>query len=202
MVHDDSALLHGKPYDTKKAREDFLRLMPPDDSGLLHGGTYDPQKAREYYLRTRQLKGRKGGGGSAPSGGKSNGPSPSVGSKKSTSNLNLVAKGRQAVLEKRLGQLKEKLAQLVAKAKGRSGVEKKTDAPTKAADKGGSKAKGSDLSAKEKKEKAAKARAEYEKVKSPAESDSDSATEQIEKLRGQIQDIQEQIKKAIQDARK
>lgn len=177
-----------------------------DDSALFHGN-YDPAKARAYYLRTRKLKGRTA---------KTDGPSSSVrGSARpsatavagsSTSNR-ANTKSRRAELlaqkerlEKRLDRLREVLEQLVIEAKGRSGVKKpdaKDAAPETQTDKAdrNSEEKAKRLSPSQKAAKAKKAKETYEKE------NPNSLSTNVDVLKEQVKDIQDQIQRAIADAR-
>ena len=163
--------------------------MLPDDSALFHGGEYDPAKAREYYLRTRELKGRK----------KGSAPPPAKGRVAKATVTKLSSKQRAAAtqakidhLKKRLEKLRDALAELVAAAKKRSGVDPKD---TKGA-KGASSTSNSKLTPQQKKQAAARSKEYYEKNKDK------SPDEQVKALEAQIKSIKARIKAAIADAKK
>lgn len=177
-----------------------------DDSALFHGG-YDPVKARAYYLRTRKLKGRKASTADVPSPvrGVEKPPGSAVikGSKVNRANT----KSRQAELlaqkerlEKRLDRLREILAQLVIAAKSRSGVKKpdsKDAAPETQTDKAdrNSDEKSKRLTPSQKTAKAKQAKEAYEKEHP------NSLSTNVDILKEQVKDIQNQIQSAIADAR-
>lgn len=91
---------------------------------------YDAQKAHEYYLRRRQLKGRHLVGKDVLKG--RHGHSKVVVSKKHTAAQRRAAiQAKVAALKIRLETLRQVLAELVAKAKGRSGATTKHKTPVK-----------------------------------------------------------------------
>lgn len=169
----------------------------PDDSALFHGRPYDPEKARQYYLRTRHLKGRRRGSGDDSSGGGSR-AGPQVSTHKPTTKAAQID-----ALESKLDRLRSILAELVEKAKRRSGVDIKTPESSKSSkskDSGGGDKK-SDLTTAEKKEKARKAREDYDKKKPEKDTKTQSASAEIKALQEKIQDVKAQIQDAIEDAR-
>ena len=176
-----------------------MKMTKIDDSALFHGGEYDPAKAREYYLRTRELKGRKKGTAEEPSGrerkaqtqvGKGN--AKALLTKASPAKRSATTQAKIDKLKKRLAKLKAVLAELVAAAKKRSGVETKAPAGSKGSDSKGT----SHLSAKQKRDAAARSKEYYEKNKDK------SPDEQMEALTKQIKEIRAKIKKAIADSKK
>ncbi len=190
-------------------------MLKPDDSALLHGKVYDAAKAREYYLRTRVLKGRKPGGqqeGPGPRGNtatltKSRGNTAT--STKSGNNdskkLAATAKTRTEALQARLDKLRDLLAQLVAQAKGRSGVEKpsKSDDTQSPAEKQATDKGKSPLSAKEKTEAAKRSKEHYEKNKDLKGPSNEAAelTKDIAEVQEQIRDIRKDLKASVDKAR-
>jgi len=95
---------------------------------------YDAESAHDYYIRTRELKGRKPGSQDSPSATKSSSVSTTVKkpakSQPKPQAVKVTPEQRRAqisaqvdALRGKLAQLKEVLAQLVAEAKARSGVE-------------------------------------------------------------------------------
>jgi len=164
--------------------------MLPDDSALFHGGEYDPAKAREYYLRTRELKGRKKG--SAPPPAKGRPAAKATVTKLSTKQKAATTQAKIAALKKRLETLRDALAELVAAAKKRSGVDPKD---TKGG-KGSGSTSTSKLTPKQKKQAAARSKEYYEKHKDK------TPDEQIKALEAQIKSIKARIKAAIADAKK
>lgn len=164
-----------------------------DDSALLHGKPYDPRQAHEYYLRRRQLKGRKKGSGEEPLQGRAPGGHPGGGSKASGHSAEMQA--QKAALEKRLDRLKDVLAKLVDAAKRRSGVDvkEKTSKASKAKDDKPTKEK--PKTAAEKREAAKKAREDYKKEhQSPSKELQDLRT-QIADIQKQIKAALEEARK-------
>jgi hypothetical protein len=99
---------------------------------LFHIREYDPAARREYYLKTRKLKGRRVGAGKTaiarhPSTVPVKRPVLST-PKKTSDERRKETEARVAALQERLAKLKKVLAELVAQAKARSGVEP-TQAP-------------------------------------------------------------------------
>lgn len=161
-----------------------------DDSALLHArSSYDPVKAREYYLRTRKLKGRRKGGSDDSIGRRPAGSSPPG---KKTSNRAALVAEREA-LENRLERLKEVLREAVEAAKRRSGVEPTEAKTKKSSDK---ETKEKPKTAAEKRKEAKEAKERYEKEKKPG------LPQELEALRDKIADIRDQIKEALEDARR
>lgn len=177
-----------------------------DDSALIHGRPYDPRKAHEYYLRTRKLKGRHPGGGEQPgnrsSGGSSQGGGGSGGG---TSNSVLRPSQREHLLaekkklENRLDYLKQLLEEAVNAAKKRSGVKtspkdtKSSTTEKKASKKDGKPDKPLTAAEKAKKRKDSKER--YQKEKQT------SLSQDVETLHRQIKDIRAKLEAAYKDAR-
>lgn len=160
-----------------------------DEILLLHGNQpYDPQKAREYYLRTRELKGRKKG--TAEPVGQKRIAKPKL----TPQQKRAATEAKVAKLKKRLEHLKKALAELVAAAKKRSGVE----TPTGKDAKGSSGSSDSKMSVKQKREAAARSKAYYEKNKDKAQ----TPDEELKALTAKIKEIRAKIKKAIADAKK
>lgn len=169
-------------------------MSVPDDSALCHAGVYDPAKARAYYLRTRNLKGRKAGGQDVTG-------QPQAEAVKTTkgSSRQQEIKAQKVALTKRLDKLRSILAELVDKAKSRSGVEDKpdkNDPPSETAARNESNKKNTPLTASQKRQKTDKAREEYKKQGGP------SASKELEQLQRQIKDIRAKIDQAIKDARR
>ena len=189
--------------------------MEVDDSILIHYSEgYDPVKAREYYLRTRKLKGRPRGS-QQESPGRPRGNSSTYGSGQSSGNYqNASAAERQKelaaqrdALKKRLDRLREVLRELVKDAKKRSGVKtpdkastsstKSSSSTKKSTTKSKTESKSKPLTAQQKREKNKAAREEYAKEnrgKKPA------LAKEVDQLRRQVKDIENRIRKAIQDA--
>src|SRR6188768_767944 len=172
-----------------------MKMTKIDDSALFHGGEYDPAKAREYYLRTRELKGRKKGSADEPSGGDrkaktqaGKGGAKALQTKTSSKKRSSTTQAKIDELKKRLAKLKTALAELVAAAKKRSGVDSKAPSGAKGSDSKGT----SHLTAKQKREN----KEYYEKHKDK------SPDEELEALTKQIKEIRAKIKKAIADAKK
>lgn len=166
-----------------------------DDSALFHSGRrYDPAKARAYYLRTRHLKGRPKGSALEPTSGGSSHPSVSTAHKPSQ---NAELERQRAALEARFEKLQSVLAELVAAAKSRSGIETKTPEKTKkdSPDKKDSK-KDDPKTAAEKKEAAKKARENYEKNRPK----NVTPAKEIADLQAKIRDIKARIKAAMDNA--
>lgn len=175
--------------------------MIVDDSALIHGEAYDPQKAREYYLRTRKLKGRKKGSGDPePSGRNSAGSKASTSRtrkpKKTSAQKRKEAEAQVAALEKRLERLKDVLAELVKKAKARSGVEdSKSSSPKDRAKQNADEKARKPLTAKQKREAAERSKKNYEENKK-------TPNQEIKELQAKIKAIRAQIKAAIAASKK
>lgn len=84
----------------------------PKGQVLMHAGRpYDPAKAHDYYIRTRQLKGRKPGGGNAPGGGHA--PPRAADNQQQK----VAAAEQVARLRSKLGQLQTELKKRMAEAR-------------------------------------------------------------------------------------
>lgn len=175
-------------------------MAAPDDSALLHAGRYyDPAKAREYYLRTRQLKGRRRGRAEEPSSDRQK-----ASSAKPDSALRASRRGQllaeKAKLERRLDELKDALELLVDAAKKRAGVkedksEDQSD-PKETAAKNEKSKKDKPLTEKQKREKREASKEQYEKEQGT------SLAQNVDSLRGQVQDVRAKLEAAIADARR
>lgn len=171
-----------------------------DDSALLHGRPYDPAKARAYYLRTRHLKGRRAGRAAvaAVGGGQAPGVTSAAQRRNAARRKELAA--QKEALNKRLDRLREVLDQLVKEAKKRSGVPDKPDKspsdPKETTSKKTRKSDAKPLTAKEKRDKAEAARKERAK-----ESHGPNLNTEVRQLEAQVKDIRGKIAKALEDAR-
>jgi hypothetical protein len=102
---------------------------------LFHIREYDPQARRDYYLRTRKLKGRKvGSAKTAIARHPATKTAPVVKTtpiapKKAPEQRRKDTEARVAALQTRLDTLRKVLAELVAQAKVRSGVDNAKPAP-------------------------------------------------------------------------
>lgn len=192
--------------------------MKIDDSALLHGRVYDPVKAHEYYLKTRKLKGRQPRSESSPGGRRitrsefkdaatGNEGKYAADRKESRRKAHAQAVKRLEELEGRLDRLKNLLAERVAAAKRRSGIEVK-ESPSKKAEKSSSDKKGGSSdrksTAKEKRDAAERARKSYEKNKkaNPSKNHDPSVAKQIEQVEKEIREVRQKLKEATARARK
>lgn len=165
-----------------------------DELVLQHA--YDPQKRHEYYLRTRQLKGRQKGQQDQTSG------------RTSSARVSTIKKHHQQpdmqtsveALRRRLESLKRVLAELVKKAKARSGVETKSSSSSSKSSSsksgGGSKSDRKPLTAKQKEEARKRSkdwRDKHKQTKSP--------TNEIASLKKQIKEIEAKIQAALEKDR-
>jgi hypothetical protein len=185
-----------------------------DDSVLLHDvKNYNPLKAHEYYVRTRELKGRVAGKDAihpkAVTGPKAV-SSPTAKSRvvkatpvnKGMEQKHQEAEAQVAAFRARLDKLHGVLAQLVKKAKARSGVEtphegakRKAEAQREAKDK-------TPQTAEQKRKQAVSSKKSYEKNKElhPRKKTS-SPSQEIDDLREKIASIRTQLHDAIERAR-
>ena len=153
---------------------------------LFHIREYDPVARREYYLKTRKLKGRSVGSSRTAV---ARHPAPKtapvvktvpVAPKKTPSQRRQETEARVAALQTRLDTLRKVLAELVAQAKMRSGVEdaKATTTPQKQ----------QPQTAQERAKAAERSQDFYEKNKEQILSDKEKT------LQGQIQRVEQKIR--------
>jgi len=187
--------------------------MEVDD--VIAHALYDPAARRQRYLKTRQLKGRRGGGNQPPSNGgrQGNGPPAPSGHVNRTAVTQAASNARQvAAIRGRLSDLKAHLNELLAKKKQEATKGKSSsDSSKKSGDSKDTK-KGPDkpqtakqkAAAKEALKKAQKERAKDQKKepdKKPTGGTSLSLDEQITKTRAVITDVETKLRAAIDGAR-
>lgn len=164
-------------------------MMVPDDSALIHGRVYDSAKARAYYLRTRQLKGRRSVRVVQPKGPGRPHAVPLSSKRRSARQAELNA--QKAALEKRLTRLRDILAQKVKAAKARSGVkDTHPKNPVNTAAKNEVNKKNTPLTVKQKRDKTVAAKKQYQKDHGGGTSTSteiDILKRQIADIRAKIQ---------------
>ena len=172
---------------------------------LLHSplGTYDKADAHEYYLRTRKLKGRKAGAqkttkGRAPAAQKL---VAAPRSSKSVKGAKAITQVRQAAVNGRVAQLKEKLSkletllqELLAKAKTKESKKGSEGSSDQTAKQKKSAAESSEKYADKNKAEIAK-KAKEKNAENP---DSDLSVDQV---REKIWKIRKQINAAVSSAR-
>lgn len=158
---------------------------------------YDPVARRERYLRTRQLKGRQSGSTSDSSNQLNSARQRGSSGERSAQQ---TAQARLEALQGRLDRLRDLLAQRVAAAQKRSGIEPASEKrkTSTSKDTGGSK-KGEPRTAEEKRKDRERS-AEYRK-----QHKNDQPTpvqKQIEQAQAEIRDIRKKLKDAVESARR
>lgn len=154
---------------------------------------YDPKKAHEYYERTKKLKGRKRGTSStyatrvtAPSANtRTRAAAVATSGGKAPAKKTAGADARVAAIQARLDRLKEVLAELVAQAKGRAGVEPESNTKKKTESSKDSKPEKKTAAEKKKDAKAAKERRDKEAKLSP--------DQRVAAIQKEMQQVREQI---------
>lgn len=162
---------------------------------------YNPAKRREYYLKTRQLKGRPTGTKVETNNATSSKrvPVKAIPKRPSPKKVDTAALQKQVdEMKTRLAELRRILAELVEKAKARSGVEDPKDDP-KTSKSGGNSNK-PQKTEQQKAEDAKKAQEYYEKNKDKILSD--QVKELGEKLKLVAQKIQEMREKLAEPVKR
>lgn len=170
---------------------------------------YDPNQRHLRYLRNRQLKGRAGGGNAAGGGGSGGGTSTSSGVHVNRTQLTQEASSARQVaqIKGRLNGLKAHLKELLAKQKASSSSDSKSS-DTKSSKSGATKSPADNkpktakqkAAAKEALAKAQKERAKTQKAKPDKKPDL-SLSEQIDKTRAVIKDVESKLATVIEQAR-
>lgn len=150
---------------------------------------YDPAKRHEQYLRTRELKGRTTSAKPAPTRTTTRTSTKPAPNKAKAAPKPSIAEMEKHVeeLKTKLAALREVLAELVAKAKARSGVEEPSDSP-KSSGAGGTKTTHTKKTEQQKAEDAKKAKEYYEKNKDKILSD------QVKELGDKLKVVAEKIR--------
>lgn len=160
--------------------------ITPEEFILMHGTQlYDPAKRREYYLKTRELKGRLGGGVSAPTSRPLTKAVQRTGKRVTTSNREEIQRRREEV-QNRVAALNVKLDKLRGILQGLDDQTNKGE--KKSEDKGKEKKKEPTAAEKKKAAKEAKERRDKEVKKSPVQAVAD--------LQEKIEAVKEQIREA------
>ena len=156
---------------------------------LFHIREYDPAARREYYLKTRKLKGRAVGSGKTaiarhPTTSFSPVKKPvPMAPKKAADQRQKETEAKVAALQERLATLKKVLAELVAQAKARSGVDVQPPKPAPA-----------NATPKEKADAAEASKKFYEKNKEQILSEQAKALEtQIKSVEAKIQQMRSEL---------